>query len=270
MGLGLANQVGLSPKPTSRSPLDGSDSFGPSRAKAVGMGVWLSQGSLLRPSLHSNYKRPFPRVLNVGNEGNITHNWEEGKIREVLGQESDCVNIHRYGDNLYEQSPFSIISVFGRPLLSGGFSCLGGGGGGTIGNEDLKPLRVVATNGREWGVDCSGTIIEEREELGAVGQRTEEAQNESSEIWTYKSWESSCLAKFNDFLRFPTKEFEKEILELLRNLVVSQKFGKEKGNLTVLKSERELRRLKCTINYNGKKTNKGGGRDRGNLLLKLK
>ena len=52
--------------------------------------------------------------------------------------------------------------------------------------------------------------------------------------------------------------------------MASQKISKEKGNLTVSKSERELRRWKNTINYNGKKTNKGGGRDRGNLLLKLK
>ena len=78
------------------------------------------------------------------------------------------------------------------------------------------------------------------------------------------------MAKFSDFLGFPTKVFEKEILNLLRNLVASQKMGKEKGSLIVSKSERELRRLRSIINYNGNKTNKGGGRDRGNLLLKLK
>ena len=78
------------------------------------------------------------------------------------------------------------------------------------------------------------------------------------------------MAKFSDFLGFPTKGFKKEFLELLRNLVASQKTGKEKGNLKVSKSERELRRLRSTVNYNGNKTNKGGGRDRGNLLLKLK
>ena len=78
------------------------------------------------------------------------------------------------------------------------------------------------------------------------------------------------MVKFSDFLGFPTKGFEKEILNLLRNLVASQKMGKEKGILTVSKSERELRRLRSTINYNENKINKGGGRDRGNLLLKLK
>ena len=36
------------------------------------------------------------------------------------------------------------------------------------------------------------------------------------------------------------------------------------------KSERELRKLQWTINYNGNKSSREGGRDRGNLLLKLK
>ena len=80
----------------------------------------------------------------------------------------------------------------------------------------------MAADGREWGLECSGAIIEVGEELGEVGQRKAEAQNESSETWTYESWESSCLVKFSDFLRFPTKGFEKEILDLLRNLVASQ------------------------------------------------
>ena len=158
------------------------------------------------------------------------------------------------------------FSVFGRPLLPRGFS----GPGGSFADKDLEPLRVVAADGREWGLECFGATIDVGEELGAVGQRKAEAQNESSETWTYETWESSCLAKFSNFLGFPTKGFEKEILDLLRNLVASQKMGKEKEILTVSKSERELRRLRITINYNGNKTNKGGGRDRGKLLLKLK
>ena len=36
--------------------------------------------------------------------------------------------------------------------------------------------------------------------------------------------------------------------------MASQKIVKEKGIMTVSKSERELRRLKSTINYNGKNT----------------
>ena len=90
---------------------------------------------------------------------------------EDLAQENDRVYMNMYGDNLYEQSPSSLFSVFGCPLLPGGFSGLGG----TIGDEDLEPLRVVAADGKEWGLDCSGAIIEVGEELGVAGQRTEEA-----------------------------------------------------------------------------------------------
>ena len=165
LGLGLDNRVAPSPSPTSRSPLDGSNSFGPSRLKAAGMGVGLSQGPLLRPFLPSNCKSPITRVLNVDKEGNATHNWEEGEFKEDLVQENDRVNMHRYGDNLYEQSPSPLFSVFGHPLLSGGVSGLGG----TIGVEDLEPLRVVAADDREWDLDCSSTIIEEGEELGVAG-----------------------------------------------------------------------------------------------------
>ena len=88
---------------------------------------------------------------------------------------------------------------------------------------------MVATDGREWGVDFSGVLIEEREGLGAAGSRTNEDQNEASKPWTYERWEKSCLAKFSDFLGFPTKGFEKESTNLLRNLVNAQKSGNGKG-----------------------------------------
>ena len=104
----------------------------------------------------------------------------------------------------------------------------------------------------------------------AVGRRIEEAYQEPLVSVPYDSWESSCLAKFSEFLGFPTKGFEKEILDLLRNLMAQQKSGKDKGNMSVSKSDRELRRLKSTINYNGKQTNRGGGgRDKGNIQIKL-
>ena len=87
---------------------------------------------------------------------------------------------------------------------------------------------MVAIDGREWGLECSGKTIDVGEELGEAGQRKTEEHYESSETWTYGSWESSYLAKFSDFLGFPTKGFEKEILNLLRNLVASQKWARKK------------------------------------------
>ena len=185
MGLGLDNRVDLSPSSTCRPPLHGSDSSVPSclKAEAAGMGVGLRQGLLLRLFLLSECKSLISKALNVGKEGNATHIWEESEFREDLAQENDRIHMNRYGDKLYEQSPSTLLTVFGRPLLPGGFSGLGG----TIGDEDLDTPRVVAADGKEWGLDCSRAIIEVGGELGVAGQRKEEAQNESSETWTYES-----------------------------------------------------------------------------------
>ena len=260
LGSGCSNRTGPGPTSNISSSLHELGSCWPTCSEAVEEGVGLSQELLLRSPLQPNYK------CSDGIEGNVTHNWEVGENREDHSQENDCLKIHRYDDNLYDQSTTSLISVFGRLLLPGDISGLGG----INGEEDLEPLKVVAADGREWGVDFSGALIEEGEGLEAAGQRTKEAQNESLELWTYERWEKSRLAKFNDFLGFPTKGFEKEITKLLRNLVNAQKLGKGNGCLTLSKSERELRKMKWTINYNGKKTSREGGRDRGNLLLKLK
>ena len=224
------------------------------------MEIGSSQGPLLMPFMSSNFKSPIPRDLTDGMEGNITQIWEEGEFKEGPAEENNCVDMQRNEDNLYEQSSSPLFSVFGRPLLLGGSS----------NHEDLEPLRVVvAADGSEWGLECSGPMIEAGEELDEDGQRMEEAQNKTSVVSAYENWESSCLAKFSEFLGFPTKGFENESLELLRNLVATQHLVKEKGIMTMSECERELRRLESTINYNGKNMNKGGGRGRGNLLLKL-
>ena len=197
-----------------------------------------------------------------GREGFALHHGEGDELSVVAAQEDGYNLKNRYDDNLYAQSTPIPISVFGRPLLSGQ--------GMSTPDKALVPLRVVATDDRKWGLESPGAIIDVGEETGATGQRKTEVQLELLENWNYGSWESGCLAKFSEFLGFPTKGFEKEIMNLLRKLVDSQKMSKEKGILSVSKSERELRRLRCTINYNGNKSNKGGGRDRGDLLLKLK
>ena len=261
LGLGRPNRSNPGPTPNFTSSLLELGSCGPTYSEAVEKGDGLCKEVQLRSSLQPNNKRSCLE----GIEENVIHNWETGENREDHSLENESLKINRYDDNLYVQST-SALSVFGRPLLSGDISGLGG----INGEEDLEPLRVVAADGREWGVDISGALIEEGEGLEAVDHRTNEAQNEASELLNYESWEKSCLAKFSDFLGFPTKGFENEITKLLRNLVNAQKLGKGKECLTMSKSERELRKLKRTINYNGNNTSREGGRDRGNLLLKLK
>ena len=65
----------------------------------------------------------------------------------MVAAQEDSYNLkNRYDDNLYAQSTLIPISVFGRPLLSGGFS----GQEASTPDKALVLLRVVAADGREW------------------------------------------------------------------------------------------------------------------------
>ena len=256
------NQTSPGPNPCFGVSLQETDYCGPNYSKAVQRGTGLSQEMQLWSPLQQNHKCS----PSDGMEGKVRHKWEGGENSEDQSQEKECLNNHRYDDNLYEKSPSSLISVFGRPLLPGDNSGLGG----FSGKEDLEPLRVVAADGREWGVKFSGVVIDEGEGLTITDQKTNESHNESLEHWTYESWEKSCLAKLSDFLGFPIKGFEKEITGLLRNLVNAQKLGKGKECQILSKSERELRKLEWTINYKGKESSREDGRNKGKIFLKLK
>ena len=254
-------QTGPGPKTNISSSLEEMGSSGPTCSEGVEMGAGMNQGKLMRSSRQQNHKC----FCSGGMEGTDKHNRETGETGEEHSQEKECFNINRYDDNFYEKSPSALISVFGRPLLPGDISGLGGFNG----EEYLEPLRVIAADGREWGTKTSCELIEEGEGLVVANRRTTEIQNESSKLRTYERWEKSCLAKFSDFLGFPTKGFEKEITKLLRDLVSAQKLDKGKECQTVSKSEQELRKLEWTINYKGKEISRKDGRDKGKLLLKL-
>ena len=161
-----------------------------------------------------------------------------------------------------------IFSVFSRPLLYEGssglrdfheYEALG----------EMEPLRVVSVDGREWGKGLVETPMEGGQAAVGLESLREEPSNVSPECRGYNSWEDSCLIKFSEFLGVTTAGFEEEILELLQKMEVQQQGEKRKGYPTETRCERELRKLECTINYNGKGQIRGG-RDRGNFLLKLK
>ena len=86
----------------------------------------------------------------------------------------------------------------------------------------------------------------------------------------YENWEDSCLVKSSEFFGFSMVGFEKEILGLMRKIVTMQQNDKKKGVVTVTRCERELKKLENSINYNGRNKSKKEGKDKGNLLLKLK
>ena len=76
------------------------------------------------------------------------------------------------------------------------------------------------------------------------------------------SLEESSLAKFSKFLGFPTEGLEKEILGFLIKIRKRRERIHNKGMLEKSKFERELKRLECSINYEGgvKKNNLLKGR----------
>ena len=176
-----------------------------------------------------------------------------------------------YGSKYEAKSPpitSSLCSVFGRPLLSGGPSGLGK----CFEDEelgDLAPLRVVTADGMEWGENISKEFSDAILVTESCGDGGKKVAKTSTESLGYEKWEDSCLIKFSEFLGIPTVGYDAEILDLLRKMVSQQPGNKRKGNPAESRSERELKKLECTINYNGKDQNRGG-RDRGNFLLKLK
>ena len=101
------------------------------------------------------------------------------------------------------------------------------------------------------------------------GQQVEETVSVASDVSSYEKWEDSCLIKFSEFLGFPTVGFENEILGLLRKIVARQHQVENKGAITMSRCERELKKLVCTINYDGRNQIKGGDKERGSLMIRL-
>ena len=174
-------------------------------------------------------------------------------------------------DSRFETEPLNdfsptIFSVFGRPLLSGGSS---GEYNDQVDLGQMEPLRVVSADGKEWGKVLTVVPREGGQTNVGLGSLSVEPSVVNSEVKGYDKWEDSCLIKFSEFLGVTTAGFEEEILELMRKLNTRQQGDNRKGDPAETRCERELRKLECTINYNGKGQNRGG-RDRGDLLLKLK
>ena len=205
------------------------------------------------------------------NRGVISINfWKKGDRREdqvvIPSLENDNP---RYVKTTQEDFSSLKISVFGRPLLMGDSS----GQGGSLKLkeiEDIEPLRMVATDGREWGMESSDTLEEIEEGPGGEGQQGEELASGETEDSGYEKWEDSCLIKFSEFLGFSTVGFESEILGLLSKIVARQNQGENKGAVINSRCERELKKLVCTINYDGKSQFKGGDKERGSIMIRSK
>ena len=79
---------------------------------------------------------------------------------------------------------------------------------------------------------------------GASG--SQDTENEKEEIW-----EECNLAKFSQFLGFPTEGLEREILNFLTKIRKRREKIHSKELLEKSKFERELKRLDFSVNYEG-------------------
>ena len=167
-----------------------------------------------------------------------------GALKGSKGKESclrDRVSSSLEDVSLAGQDSLLPLSVFGWVLLPGDFSGVGG-------SEDVEdrvghlPWCMVDTNGKEGGTLTEGSLME-------VVVRTENFPAGLEK--RYESWEESCMVKFSEYLGFPTKGHEWEILSLLRSLAVKQNQMRPKGQQVVSRCERELKKLECTMKYKG-------------------
>ena len=91
-----------------------------------------------------------------------------------------------------------------------------------------------------------------------------------TEAWGELNWEESDLAKFSKFLGFSTEGLEKDIVDFLVKIRKRRERVHSKTLLEKSKFERELKRLECSINYEGGKKQNGREQARGCQITDVK
>ncbi|KAJ9700790.1 hypothetical protein PVL29_006215 [Vitis rotundifolia] len=88
--------------------------------------------------------------------------------------------------------------------------------------------------------------------------------------WGEASWGESELAKFSKFLGFPTEGLEKDLADFLTKIRRRREKIHSKSLLEKSKFERELKKLECSINYEGRKKHKKGVQEGGCQIMEIK
>ena len=94
------------------------------------------------------------------------------------------------------------------------------------------------------------------------GFGSQHTENEKEDLW-----EEGSLAKFSQFLGFSTEGLEKEILSFLIKIRKRREKIHSKELLEKTKFERELKRLECSVNYEGGTKQKVPSQGKGNQLI---
>ena len=127
---------------------------------------------------------------------------------------------------------------------------------GSIEQETVKCWELIEVN--------NDSIEENKDELCLARSMPQEGRG-----WKEVSWEESDLARYNKFLGFSTEGLEKDILEVLLKIRKRRERVHSKTLLEKLRFERELKRLECSINYEGGKKKKCAVQGRGCQIMEV-
>ena len=103
-----------------------------------------------------------------------------------------------------------------------------------------------------------------------IGNRTQANEDLQKREDLGSNWDESNLAKFSKSLGFTIEGVEGEILKLLLRLKTRRDQGKKKGIPGMFKFDREVKKLECSINYDGESRKKGSDGRSGNRALCFK
>ena len=67
--------------------------------------------------------------------------------------------------------------------------------------DDLEPLRMVAVDGSDWGLESSSALVAIEEGSVGEGQQVEELVSVASEVSGYEKWENSYLNQVQQISR---------------------------------------------------------------------
>ena len=141
-------------------------------------------------------------------------------------------------------------------------------------DEGENPLQILIGTEPPLGetVECWDLVEINKSRTKAVGKEvgSDQIVPRVTKAGGELSWERSDLAKFSNFLGFSTEGLEKDIMEFLVKIRKRREKVHSKTLLEKSKFERELKRLECSINYEGGKKQNGGEQVRGCQIMEVK
>ena len=196
---------------------------------------------------------------------------EQGEIGfsltdRALEEEAKRYVLHSHGVGVMGTF-LSSSSISDRAPMGGSFDCLGETEEELWGDKSTWLTVYEGNVENDNGPWKLGETIKNRDKVrgkegkaGASG--SQDNDNEKEELW-----EECELAKFSQFLGFSTKGLERDILNFLTKIRKRREKVHSKEVLEKSKFERELKRLECSVNYEGGYKQKDLSQGKGNQLI---